>query len=101
MNGETTFSLPANHPACAGHFPGNPIVPGVILLDEAIHAIESATGLALRRIVSVKFFSPAMPGDILLIRHKTLPTGSIRFAVWDGKRQIAAGSLAPSECLAS
>ena len=34
-------SSPAEHPALQGHFPGTPIVPGVLLLDEALRAAAS------------------------------------------------------------
>ena len=39
-----TLSVPAQHPSLAGHFPGNPIVPGVVLLDEVIAAAEAWLG---------------------------------------------------------
>lgn len=42
-----------------GHFPGRPILPGVVLLDAAI----AATGLAgPLRIEQVKFLQPCTPG---------------------------------------
>ena len=47
-----------DHPALAGHFPGHPIVPGVLLLDEALHAHrarDSASAGRRWRIASVKF----------------------------------------------
>ena len=38
------IEIPAAHPAFPGHFPGMPILPGVVLLDEALHAIAAARG---------------------------------------------------------
>ena len=48
------------HPALAGHFPGNPIVPGVVLLDYAIHALAQLGGLSEAgiRIGTAKFLAP-------------------------------------------
>jgi 3-hydroxyacyl-[acyl-carrier-protein] dehydratase len=44
MNGcSLRLRFGADHPALAGHFPQRPIVPGVLLLDEALHAIEQAS----------------------------------------------------------
>ena len=47
-----TFSIPAGHPSLAGHFPGNPIVPGAVVLDHALRAAGMPGAAALK---SVKF----------------------------------------------
>jgi len=95
MRKETTIDIPADHPAFAGHFPGASIVPGVVLLDEVLFAIESAGGPLPRtlRISSAKFFHPVGPGATLVIRHERLANGSILFEVMDGARKAAGGSL--------
>jgi len=97
MNNATHWTVPLDHPAFAGHFPGTPILPGVMLLDAVLHAIAAATGLALDvcEISSVKFLSPASPGDELLIRHILSASGMIRFDVVAGARKIASGSIVP------
>ena len=41
---EYGWTVPADHPAFAGHFPGRPIVPGVVLLDRAILFAEAMLG---------------------------------------------------------
>ena len=47
---------------CPGHFPGNPIVPGVVLLDRIAASIESAARARLARIGVVKFLAPLQAG---------------------------------------
>jgi len=97
MNGAAHWTVPADHPAFAGHFPGTPIFPGVLLLDTVIHTIAAATGMVLDTcdIHAVKFLSPASPGDDLVIRHILSPNGTIRFEILAGVRKIASGSIVP------
>ena len=40
------FTVPHDHPSLPGHFPGRPVVPGVVLLDRVLAAIEAAHGPA-------------------------------------------------------
>ena len=83
----TTHRMPLliapDHPAFAGHFPGAPIVPGVVLLDEALHAIGTLAGtdLSACQISSVKFFSPVRPGEPLQVQVDMLNNGAIRFDI--------------------
>jgi 3-hydroxyacyl-[acyl-carrier-protein] dehydratase len=62
------FSIPYDHPSLAGHFPGRPIVPGVVLLDEAIALLlrerpeDHLVGLD-----DVKLLAPVLPGDEVTI----------------------------------
>ena len=97
MNNATHWTVPLDHPAFAGHFPGTPILPGVVLLDTALHAIADTTGIALDlcEISSVKFLSPASRGDELVIQHTISASGTIRFDIVAGMRKIASGSIVP------
>ena len=58
------MSVPVEHPSLAGHFAGNPVVPGVLLLDEAMRALQDATGRAIVRLQQVKFVSSLRPGEV-------------------------------------
>ncbi|HUH83236.1 MAG TPA: hypothetical protein VLX85_01425 [Stellaceae bacterium] len=76
---ETAFAI--DHPTAAGHFPGNPIIPGALLLDAVLLAIggdapDARDGAEIR---SVKFLRPVRPGDTLLIRWEPRPNGETRF----------------------
>ena len=57
------FCVPVLHPCLPGHFPGQPIVPGVLLVDHVLQAIEQLTGQDLRYLEHVKFTSPLRPGE--------------------------------------
>lgn len=89
------WTVPLDHPAFAGHFPGTPILPGVVLLDTALSIIAETQGLALDRceIGSVKFLSPVNPGDILAFGHVLSDSGTIRFDIHTDGRAIATGTL--------
>ncbi|KWK69818.1 beta-hydroxyacyl-ACP dehydratase [Burkholderia ubonensis] len=89
------FTIPADHPALPGHFPGHPIVPGVVLLDHAITAIGAALKRPLHawRLGSAKFLSPAAPGEPLDLAFDAAASGAIRFTVRAGRRDVASGVL--------
>ena len=93
-----TFTIPVDHPALPGHFPGHPIVPGVVLLDHAISAIGAALNRSFDacRLDSAKFPSAAAPGVPLEVAFETTASGAVRFTVSAGERTVASGVLAAS-----
>jgi 3-hydroxymyristoyl/3-hydroxydecanoyl-(acyl carrier protein) dehydratase len=94
---ESKLHVAADHPAYAGHFPGHPILPGVVLLAEALHAIAEATGRGADRwtLTGAKFLQPVTPGTALTLVHTRSANGSVRFEVRAGDRVMASGTLAP------
>lgn len=87
-----TLALPVEnaHPAYAGHFPGRPILPGVVLLDRAKTTLESASGLTITGIAMAKFLSPSLPGESLLLDYEATDA-ALRFEIRCGERRIATG----------
>ncbi len=51
----------------AGHFPGNPLVPGIYLLDAARLLVGRHQGLdlAIREVIDARFTAEVRPGDQL------------------------------------
>ena len=92
------WQVPPDHAAFAGHFPGRPIVPGVILLDQAILFAEQLLGTpnAAWVIGNAKFLSPVGPDELLSFTLKTNASGSIAFSVHSVDRIVASGSLTPT-----
>ena len=103
MQGETSVTIAADHPAFAGHFPGRPMLPGVLLLDAALHAVTqareasgetSAFGPAVRcQIASAKFLSPVQPAETLTISWTGTASGQTRFDIAGSGRQVASGAF--------
>lgn len=73
----TEFTIPADHPCLPGHFPGQPIVPGVVVLDRVLAAIEAQHGaLGALRMPQVKFLQPLLPEQTARIELQRLSDAS-------------------------
>jgi acyl-CoA synthetase (AMP-forming)/AMP-acid ligase II len=64
--------VPTDHPAFAGHFPGQPLLPGALILAEVMEAVQRVPALAARlgshpMLAAAKFLAPVRPGSLLSI----------------------------------
>ncbi len=67
------LSFPPDFIGFQGHFPGNPILPGVCLIETVLGVLESAYGkpLRLKKIANAKFLEPVRPGQVIAIDCST------------------------------
>jgi 3-hydroxymyristoyl/3-hydroxydecanoyl-(acyl carrier protein) dehydratase len=89
-----TLHIPAGHPAFEGHFPGTPLLPGVVLLDEMLRVVLDSGGQGWT-IAAAKFLQPVRPGETLTFEHERLASGGVRFTIRSGERAVASGMLVP------
>ena len=90
---ELTLQFSANHPCGAGHFPGNPIIPGALLLNEVLICIADNLALdnPMWQIKSAKFPQPVRPGDTLHINYAMTANGEIRFECTVSNNKVMSG----------
>ncbi|AYH44367.1 3-hydroxylacyl-ACP dehydratase [Azoarcus sp. DN11] len=91
---ESTVAIAADHPAFAGHFPGRPILPGVVLLGLAVRALGNVSGHPVPRceIAAAKFLRPVGPDTELHIRLCESASGW-RFDIFAADDVVATGTL--------
>lgn len=98
------IAVPLSGPLFAGHFPGRPILPGVVLLDLALRA-HSGGGAspAVREIATLRLRRLCAPGDVLevemLATDATASTagGRIRFEIRRAAEVVANGVVVLGE----
>ncbi len=89
--------IAVDHPAFDGHFPGQPVLPGVALLAEVLESARREPTLAAcigsePRLAVVKFLAPVRPGASLVIDFR-LGARTIEWRVGDGARDVASGQI--------
>jgi len=90
---EITF--PLDHPTGPGHFPGNPIIPGAVLLAEVLRLMADSLGVALSpcHIKSAKFSHPTRPGDCVAIEFSRDARNDIKFQCTVGDNVVLTGTV--------
>lgn len=92
MNARSAWlRVASDHPALAGHFPDHPIVPGALLLDEVLHAID-ATDTSWQ-IANLKFHRIVRPGEALRLECSEQPGGALRIELRADDALIMSGLL--------
>jgi 3-hydroxyacyl-[acyl-carrier-protein] dehydratase len=100
-----------NEPFFVGHFPGHPVMPGVLILEalaqaSALHARLKLNDLTGERIVYLmgidraKFRKPVVPGDRLEL-HSTLVRGGGRIWKFRGEAKVGDQKVAEAEYMAT
>lgn len=91
---EAPVCIGSDHPALAGHFPGMPVVPAVVVLEQVAQAAESRLDRPPRIVglVQAKFLSPLRPGERALCSLE-IERARIRFRVERDGQVIAQGAL--------
>ena len=102
---DPVLTIAPDHPAFAGHFPGRPLLPGVVLLSLVTQALRSQpaqsalSALSARlgatpRIDNAKFLAPVGPGaQLRLALRPHGDQGAVAFEIWQGPQLAARGQL--------
>ena len=90
-----TVRIPATHPALPGHFPGRPIVPGVVLLQCVLDEAERWLGkkLSVRQLPQAKFSAPLLPEQEAELELR-LTANELRFKVMREAQVVTQGQFA-------
>ena len=93
-----SFKFDDTHPTGAGHFPGNPIIPGALLLAEVLNKISKAAKLHLAecKVPSAKFHHPVRPGDLLEIEYDSTENHVIHFKCRVAEQVVLSGVISAS-----
>jgi 3-hydroxymyristoyl/3-hydroxydecanoyl-(acyl carrier protein) dehydratase len=90
------WQVPLDHPALPGHFPGQPIAPGAVLLDRLdlfAKGIPELQGRPLR-VAHAKFLQSAKPGDELTFVLQADDSGGFSFRIERDATVLVRGVLA-------
>jgi 3-hydroxyacyl-[acyl-carrier-protein] dehydratase len=88
------FSVSAEHPCLAGHFPGRPVVPGALLLDEVFGAITAyRPNIRVSGVIAAKFLAVVHPGETVAVHDASPNAGRLDFDCRVGDMPVLRGTL--------
>jgi 3-hydroxyacyl-[acyl-carrier-protein] dehydratase len=92
---QQSLCIDAQHPALPGHFPGHPMVPGVVLLEQVAQALQAWRGQRMLRVLETKFMAPLLPDEmaLLCLTPSTAGAARVRFEIRRGDMVLARGVI--------
>lgn len=94
-----SFKISIQHPSLPGHFPGRPIVPGVILLEQVETILKTHfTDWEITELSQVKFLQPVLPEELIEILVDSSKLESHKSTLFqlinvENQSQVATGKL--------
>ncbi len=89
-----TFTIAKSHPSLAGHFPGNPVVPGVVLLEHIKTCLSNAENHAvLSGFKNVKFLRPVLPEQEVVLELEIAGSNKQRFTCRHAGEKVLQGEI--------
>lgn len=89
------FRVPLSHACFAAHFPGQPIVPGALLLQWLCReVVQQFPHYSVVAVPSMKFIQPLLPGDNCQLSLRCeLPVVQVRVKLLRAGEPVCHGSL--------
>ncbi|WP_152207155.1 hypothetical protein [Marinobacter changyiensis] len=82
-----------DHPALTGHFPGNPIVPAVVIIQAVVRRLGEVTGTRIDEVRQLRFQHPLLPGEPLTMSCEPRAPYAWRVTLKAGDTLIARGTF--------
>ena len=89
-----TLCVDDAHPSLPGHFPGSPVVPGVVLLSEVLADLRrQLPHVRVTGIKKLKFLRMLFPGQEFTVEFGATAANNLRFKCWRDAALLADGNL--------
>ena len=90
-----SFTIKNTHPSLEGHFPNNPVIAGVVILDEVINIVKKMNPqYIINKIPMVKFLHPLLPEQEVSVEIKEKNETTLSFICSHNDIKLVTGQLA-------
>lgn len=91
---QVVFSISDRPSFLAGHFPGHPVIPAVVLLNELLEGVVAIyPDQRIHGFKQVKFHKPVLPGEKIRVDLKAIKMGVIGFQAHRSNALVFSGEM--------
>ena len=88
------FTIQSSHPSLKGHFPNNPVVPAVVILDEIINIVKTVKpDFVVDKIPMVKFTQPLLAEQQVSVEFEEKNDSILSFICSHNEAKLVAGQF--------